>query len=65
MSLLTRFPVKTIIRLTRVWNLLIIVLAQFSASAFLISESNLTDWRMLVVSFSTVLVAAAGYVIND
>ncbi|MEY3404990.1 MAG: hypothetical protein RL161_420 [Bacteroidota bacterium] len=65
MSLLTRFPVKTIIRLTRVWNLLIIVLAQFSASAFLISESNLTDWRMFVVSFSTVLVAAAGYVIND
>ena len=65
MSLLSRFPVKTVIRLTRAWNLLIIVLAQYVATFFLIAPSNLTDWRMFLLSASTVMIAAAGYVIND
>ena len=65
MSLLSRFPVRTIIRLTRAWNLLIIVLAQYVATFFLIAPSNLTDWRMFLLSASTVMIAAAGYVIND
>lgn len=61
----SRFPVKTIIRLTRAWNLLIIILAQYCAAVFLISESILTDYRMFLLSLSTVFIAAAGYVIND
>ena len=65
MSLFSRFPVKTVIRLTRAWNLLIIVLAQYAASYCLIADFNLTDWRMFLLSASTVLIAAAGYVIND
>jgi 4-hydroxybenzoate polyprenyltransferase len=65
MSLLSRFPVRTVIRLTRAWNLLIIVLAQYVATFFLIAPSNLTDWRMFLLSASTVMIAAAGYVIND
>ena len=65
MSLLSRFPVRTVIRLTRAWNLLIIVLAQYVASFFLIAPLNLTDWRMFLLSASTVMIAAAGYVIND
>jgi 4-hydroxybenzoate polyprenyltransferase len=65
MSLLSRFPVKTVIRLTRAWNLLIIVAAQYVAAVFLIPESSPADWRLFLMSASTVLIAAAGYIIND
>lgn len=65
MSLFSRFPVKTVIRLTRAWNLLIIVLAQYAASYSLVAGFNITDWKLLLLSASTVMIAAAGYVIND
>lgn len=65
MSLLSRFPVKTVIRLTRAWNLMIIVAAQYTASVFLIQDSSPADWKLFLMSASTVLIAAAGYVIND
>ena len=57
------------LRLLRWQNLLIVLATQYSAAYFLIHEmtisSLLQDWYMLVLSLSTVLIAAAGYVIND
>lgn len=52
-------------RLTRVWNLIIIALAQYLTAIFLIDPSTVMDPRLFVLSTSTVLIAAAGYIIND
>jgi 4-hydroxybenzoate polyprenyltransferase len=54
-----------LLRLTRFWNLIIIGLAQYLAAYFLISKATLTDWHLLVLSASTMIIAAAGYIIND
>lgn len=63
------------LRLIRVQNLLIVVLTQFLARIFLVgpepdgSRANylriLTDPTIWLLSFSTVCIAAAGYIIND
>jgi len=70
------------LRLTRVWNLLIIVLAQYAVVWFLLEpepdralwifgkeffvpKATILDPLLLILSASTCLVAAAGYVIND
>ena len=54
-------------RLTRFWNLVIIAIAQYFAAAFLfkIKQGVIWDWRLFVFSLSTILIAAAGYIIND
>src|SRR5687768_6379875 len=52
-------------RLTRVWNLIIIALAQYLTAAFLIDPKTILDPRLFILSLSTVLIAAAGYIIND
>ena len=52
-------------RLTRVWNLLIIAFAQYCTAAFLIDWRTVLDWRLFILSSSTVAIAAAGYIIND
>ena len=52
-------------RLTRVWNLVIIAFAQYSTAAFLIDFRTILDPRLFILSASTVMIAAAGYVIND
>ena len=58
---------SALFRLTRFWNLVIIALAQYFAAIFLISsKANVFyDWRLFLLSLSTVLIAAAGYIIND
>ena len=58
---------ESILRLTRVWNLLIIAFAQYFTAWFLIGKSYsvLTDMRFFFLCISTVLIAAAGYIIND
>jgi 4-hydroxybenzoate polyprenyltransferase len=62
------------LRLVRVQNLLIVVLMQYLARVFLVGASHswpsqwrtqLTDPKLLILSFSTVCIAAAGYIIND
>jgi 4-hydroxybenzoate polyprenyltransferase len=53
------------LRLTRFWNLFIIGLAQYFAVVFLIDHQLLFDWRLLVLAFSTAIIAGAGYIIND
>lgn len=52
-------------RLTRVWNLLIIALAQYLTAGFLIDFSTLWDPRLFILSVSTLMIAAGGYIIND
>jgi 4-hydroxybenzoate polyprenyltransferase len=56
---------SSLLRLARFWNLAIIGLAQYFTSYFLIGGHTITDWHLLVLSTSTILIAAAGYVIND
>ncbi|MFO0267636.1 MAG: UbiA family prenyltransferase, partial [Cyclobacteriaceae bacterium] len=57
--------VVAMFRLTRLWNLAIVALTQYCTAGFLVSSSTLTDWRLLVLASSTVMIAAAGYIIND
>jgi 4-hydroxybenzoate polyprenyltransferase len=57
--------VRSLLRLTRFWNLCIIALTQYITAYFLVDPSTLTDLRLLVLTLSTVLIAAAGYIIND
>lgn len=52
-------------RLTRVWNLIIIALAQYLTAAFLIDFSTILDPKLFILSLSTVMIAAGGYIIND
>jgi 4-hydroxybenzoate polyprenyltransferase len=53
------------LRLTRVWNLLIIALSQYFTAAMLIGMSKIYDWKLFVLSTCTLMIAAGGYVIND
>ena len=61
----TPFTLSALLRLTRFWNLAIIGMAQYFTAFFLIGRFTLTDWKLLVLSASTVFIAAAGYIIND
>jgi len=58
---------ESILKLTRVWNLLIIAFAQYFTAWFLIGKwsSVLADVRFFFLCISTVFIAAAGYIIND
>src|SRR6478609_6197453 len=53
------------LKLTRFWNLLIIAMAQYFAVDFFIDKIKIWDVRLFVLSLSTVIIAAAGYIIND
>lgn len=60
------FSISGFIQLTRFWNLLIIAIAQYFTAFFLLSNSTLVfSLNMALLSFSTVIIAAAGYIIND
>jgi len=56
---------RSLLLLTRFWNLLIIGLAQYFTAAFLISPDKVFDIRLFLLVTSTVLIAAGGYIIND
>lgn len=56
--------IESFIRLTRAWNLVIIVFAQYFTAYFL-SKADIFDIDLFLLSLSTVLIAAGGYVIND
>jgi 4-hydroxybenzoate polyprenyltransferase len=61
-------PLRTIaslFRVTRFWNLVIIALAQYFTVYFLVDPSLVTDWRLAVLTLSTAMIAAGGYIIND
>ncbi|HOX81579.1 MAG TPA: geranylgeranylglycerol-phosphate geranylgeranyltransferase [Chryseolinea sp.] len=57
--------IESLLKLTRFGNLLIIGLAQYFTAAFLIEKNTVFDFHLLLLSSSTVLIAAAGYIIND
>lgn len=64
------FSVTGFLKLTRVPNLLIIGFAQYFTVLFLVAypESGLQrlfDFKLFLLSTSTILIAAAGYIIND
>lgn len=59
------YTLHALLRLTRFWNLLIIGMAQYFTAFFLIGTNTVTDWRLLLLSVSTLMIAAAGYIIND
>lgn len=62
----SNFSLSGFIQITRLWNLLIIVFAQYFTAAFLLDQVNIVfNQQLLLLSFSTVLIAAAGYIIND
>lgn len=57
--------IVALLRLTRTWNLLILVFAQYFTAWFLLKANVFTDWRLLLLTVSSALIAAGGYVIND
>jgi 4-hydroxybenzoate polyprenyltransferase len=57
--------ITSFLRLTRVWNLVIIALSQYFTAAMLVGPHTVKDWRLFILSLSTVLIAAGGYTIND
>ncbi|ELR72644.1 (S)-2,3-di-O-geranylgeranylglyceryl phosphate synthase [Fulvivirga imtechensis AK7] len=64
------FSLSGFIQVTRFWNLLIIILAQYFTAVFLVNDDTyllyyLKDVRLFLLSLSSVIIAAAGYIIND
>ncbi len=57
--------IEAVLKLTRFGNLTIIGLAQYFTAAFLIDKSIVFDFELFLLSCSTILIAAAGYIIND
>jgi 4-hydroxybenzoate polyprenyltransferase len=58
------------LKLIRWKNLLIIVFTQYMARIFLVGKGaspvdSILDWSQFLITLSTVMVAAAGYIIND
>jgi 4-hydroxybenzoate polyprenyltransferase len=62
---LSKKIITALFRLTRTWNLLILVFAQYFTAWFLLKANIFTDWRLLLLCASSALIAAGGYVIND
>jgi 4-hydroxybenzoate polyprenyltransferase len=64
------FSLSGFIKIIRFPNLMIIFLAQYMTSIFLLGNIHqwdvfLLDWKLFLLSVSTATVAAAGYIIND
>jgi 4-hydroxybenzoate polyprenyltransferase len=57
--------IQSLLQISRVRNLLIIAVAQYFTVAFLVDPKLLLDWHLAVLSASTIIIAAAGYIIND
>ena len=61
----SRIFIESLLKLTRFGNLVIIGITQYFTAAFLVDITTLDDGRLFLLSISTVLIAAAGYIIND
>ncbi len=57
--------IKSLLKIARFWNLVIIAIAQYFTVGFLINHTLIYDWHLFVLSLSTVTIAAGGYIIND
>jgi 4-hydroxybenzoate polyprenyltransferase len=65
-----RFSLRGFLQLTRFPNLLIIALTQYMSAVFLVSHPEngyhrLLSLELFLLSLATLMVAAAGYIIND
>ncbi len=65
MKLISRSFIESLLKLTRFGNLIIIALAQYFTAGFLIGMHTLNDVQLFLLSLSTILIAAGGYIIND
>lgn len=59
------FTFSALFKIIRFWNLAIIVFAQGFTAYFLVGGNTLFVPQLYVLVLSTVLIAAAGYIIND
>jgi 4-hydroxybenzoate polyprenyltransferase len=59
------FSFPAFVRLIRIQNLLIIVFTQYLTALYLLDGIHIFNLELFLLSFSTVLLAAAGYIIND
>src|SRR5687768_7671750 len=57
--------IVSFLKLTRIWNLIVLALSQYFTATMLISPANILDVRLFLLVLSTCLVAAGGYIIND
>jgi 4-hydroxybenzoate polyprenyltransferase len=64
-TLISKRFIAAFLKLTRTGNLFIIALAQYFTAWFLVGEYTIKDPRLFLLSVSTILIAAAGYIIND
>ena len=64
-DLTSRGFLESLLKLTRFGNLVIIALAQYFTAGFLIAMHTLNDLKLFLLDFSTVSIAAGGYIIND
>ncbi len=62
---MNRSLIESLLKLTRFGNLIIIALTQYFTAGFLIAMHTLNDFKLFLLSLSTVSIAAGGYVIND
>jgi 4-hydroxybenzoate polyprenyltransferase len=63
--IISRHFLHSLLKLTRFGNLVIIALTQYFTAGFLIGMHTLNDLNLLLLSISTISIAAGGYVIND
>ncbi len=63
--LFSRSFFHSLLKLTRFGNLVIIALTQYFTAGFLIAMHTLNDFKLLLLSISTIAIAAGGYIIND
>jgi 4-hydroxybenzoate polyprenyltransferase len=59
------FSFTGFVKLIRIQNLIIIILSQYLAALYLLEGIHLSNIRLFLLSLSTVIIAAAGYIIND
>ena len=57
--------IVSFLRLTRVWNLVILAVSQYFTALMLIPPATVFDIRFFLLVTATGLIAAAGYIIND
>jgi 4-hydroxybenzoate polyprenyltransferase len=64
-TFMSRSFIESLLKLTRFGNLIIIALAQYFTAGFLIGMYTLNDFKLFLLSLSTISIAAGGYIIND
>jgi len=57
--------IVSFLKLTRIWNLIVLGLSQYFTATMLISSNNVLDPRLFLLVVSTCLIAGGGYIIND